>query len=125
MAVWLFSLMWMGGVRVVALSMHLPHLALCIAMHASAHMVFAVSRSLLQSLEAFENNLLMPDITVVAMGALMGAECFCIWLAGNTVMSTYDPRVFYCNHLLAHIATDCIRPLLWRLSTLMLLVGQA
>lgn len=122
-AVWGFSLMCMGVARVIALSMHLPHLALCVAMHASAHAAFAISKALLQSVADFENSILMPDLTVVAMGLLIGAECFCVWLAGGTVMSSYNPVVFFCNHLLGVIAVDCFRPVLWYLSTLGLVLG--
>lgn len=115
--VWGFALLCMGCVRIIALSMDLPHLALCVAMHASVHMASAISLSLLQAVADFENNVLMPNLIVVAMGSLLGAECFGIWLAAGTGMASYNPVLFFCNHLLSVVALDGARPVLWYLCT--------
>lgn len=103
--------------RWICTRMMLPHLTLCIAMHAAAHQSFAMARALSKAAKQHSSGMMVTEMTSACMNIAIGLQCFCIIMCSDTAMSLFDPPSFFFNHMAALTTVDLVRSIWWTTCT--------
>ena len=102
--------------RILVTVCMLPELALCVAMHASSCSSYVTIRSLiLHDSHTTDQPIVMIDYCTMIMGLVVGGQCFCTAISGNTFISTFTPLAFFSNHLVSILLLNLVGHQIWRM----------